>query len=169
MDRLTRKTFRRLFLDYFRPLTVYALQYVKDRDVSEDIVQDVFLYLYEKRESFQVHNQGSNYLYRLVRFRCLNWLEHKRIRIESNPEAYHSMNSDPGDPLEMVELIEFESRYLQALERLSPKCRLVFEMSRMEGKSNREIADELKLSKRTVESHISLALKILRKKLKRYL
>ena len=166
---LSRKAFKKLFLDNFRPLTVYAMQFVKDLEVSEDIVQDVFLYIYEKRGSYQIQDQGRYHLYKLVRYRCLNYLEHKRIRIESNPGVQESMNANPDDPLEMVELIELESRYLQALESLSPKCRMVFEMSRIEGKSNQEIADELKLSKRTVESHISLAIKVLRKKLKKYL
>jgi RNA polymerase sigma-70 factor (ECF subfamily) len=68
-----------------------------------------------------------------------------------------------------VQRIELEHKYLQAIETLSPKCRTVFEMSRLEGKRNQEIADELKLSKRTVETHISQALKILRKKLGDYL
>jgi len=91
-----REAFERIFLDYFQPLTVYALQFVKDLEVSEDIVQDVFLYLYEKRESIQIHNQGSNYLYKLVRYRCLNYLEHRKIRIEKNTEIHLTMNSNPS-------------------------------------------------------------------------
>jgi RNA polymerase sigma-70 factor (ECF subfamily) len=158
-----------LFREYFRPLTVFAKQYVKVQEVAEDIVQDLFLYLYEKEEFKQHDNTNGRFLYRLVRYRCLNHLEFKNVRNRKNPELYAHPVSNPHDPLEQVERIELEHKYLQSLEALSPKCREVFEMSRMEGKLNQEIADELNLSKRTVETHISQALKILRKKLADYL
>jgi RNA polymerase sigma-70 factor (family 1) len=161
--------FEVLFREYFRPLTVFAKQYVKVQEVAEDIVQDLFLYLYEKEDIGEHDNSNGNYLYRMVRYRCLNHLEFQKIRNRKHPEMQTNPASNPNDPLEMVKRIELEHKYLQSLENLSPKCREVFEMSRLEGKKNQEIANELKLSKRTVETHISQALKILRKKLSDYL
>ena len=161
--------FEVLFREYFRPLTVFAKQYVKVQEVAEDIVHDLFLYLYEKEE-FKLHdNRNGRFLYRMVRYRCLNHLEFQNIRNRKNPEIQVNPVSNPHDPLEMVQRIELEHKYLQSLEALSPKCREVFEMSRIEGWKNQEIADELKLSKRTVETHISNAIKLLRKKLTDYL
>ncbi len=163
------KEFEVLFKEYFRPLTVFAMQYVKVQEVAEDIVQDLFLYLYEKENITEYDNSNGHYLYRLVRYRCLNHLEFQKIRNRKKPEMRTHPVSNPHDPLEMVQQIELEHKFLKSLEGLSPKCREVFEMSRLGGKKNQEIADELKLSKRTIETHISQALKILRKKLNDYL
>jgi RNA polymerase sigma-70 factor (ECF subfamily) len=163
------REFEVLFREYFRPLTVFAMQYVKVQEVAEDIVQDLFLYLYEKEDFAEHDNMVVHYLYRLVRYRCLNHLEFQNIRKKKNPEIQPDHPDNQNDPLETVKRIELEHKYLQSMESLTPKCRKVFEMSRLEGKRNQEIADELKLSKRTVETHISQALKILRKKLGDYL
>ncbi len=163
------REFEVLFREYFRPLTVFAKKYVKVQEVAEDIVQDLFLYLYEKENITEHDNRNGHFLYRLVRYRCLNHLEFQKIRNKKHPELQSHPVSNPHDPLESLHRIELEHKYLQSLESLSPKCREVFEMSRLEGKLNQEIADELKLSKRTVETHISQALKILRKKLIDYL
>jgi RNA polymerase sigma-70 factor (ECF subfamily) len=163
------QAFEMLFREYFRPLTVFAKQYVKVQEVAEDIVQDLFLYLHEKGD-FDISVKGASYhLYKLVRYRCLNHIEYQRIRDKKNPGIMPDPGSDPHDPLETMKLIELEHKYLQAIESLSPKCRKVFEMSRMEGRKNKEIADEMKLSKRTVETHISHALNVMRKILCEYL
>ncbi|UCH13112.1 MAG: RNA polymerase sigma-70 factor [Bacteroidales bacterium] len=163
------QSFETLFREFFRPLTIFAIQYVKDQDIAEDIVQDLFLNLYEKKESLKIQVSVHNYLYTSVLNRCLKYLEYKRVRVEHNPDVQNSLNSKQVDPLELVSLFEFENKYVQVLESLSPKCREVFEMSRMDGKKNNEIAEELKISKRTVETHISNALRILRKRLKKYI
>jgi RNA polymerase sigma-70 factor (ECF subfamily) len=166
---LTGKELERLFREYFRPLTYFAMQYMKEQTIAEDIVQDLFLNLYEKKESLQIQSSELNYLYTSVRNRCLKQLEYKKVRAEHNPAVQESLHSNPSDPFELATVIEFEHKYIQILESLSPKCREVFEMSRLEGKKNQEIADELKLSKRTVEAHISQALKVLKKKLRKYI
>jgi len=162
------RAFEKLFTEFVRPLTLYALQFVKELPVAEDVVQDVFLYIYEKRETFPVGDHKDHYLYKLVRNRCINRLEYQKIRNGSNPI------NDPStvqqeNPFELLLAIEFEHKYLQAVEKLSPRCKRVFELSRFEGRTNQEIADELGLTKRTVETFITQALKKLRKSLKRYL
>jgi len=163
------QAFEKLFRDYFRPLTVFAKQYVKVEEAAEDIVKDLFLYLHE-RGDFDINRKGAGYqLYKLVRYRCLNHIEYQRIRKEIPPEILSRPESNPHDPLESVALIELEHKYLQALESLSPRCREVFEKSRRDGRKNQEIADEMKLSKRTVETHITQALKVMRKMLTEYL
>lgn len=163
------RAFEMLFREYFRPLTVFALQYVNIREVAEDIVQDLFLYLHEKGDFDPEVKGAKTHLYKLVKYRCLNHIEYQRIRKKPNPGIRPDPGSDPQDPLEKVAAIELEHKYLQAIESLSPRCREVFEKSRLEGLKNQEIADEMKLSKRTVETHISQALKVMRKKLTEYL
>jgi RNA polymerase sigma-70 factor (ECF subfamily) len=161
--------FEMLFREYFRPLTVFALKYVRAQEVAEDIVQDLFLYLHE-RGDFDISEKGAGHqLYKLVRYRCLNHIEYQRIREKGNSDIRSGHESNPHDPLDEIALIELEHRYLQAIESLSPKCREVFEKSRIEGLRNQEIAKEMNLSKRTVETHISQALKVMRKKLIDYI
>ena len=163
------REFELLFREYFRPLVVFAKQYVKVQEVAEDIVQDLFLYLYEKDEFNADDYRDGRFLFKLARYRCLNQLDFQHVRNRKNPDLQIHTANNPFDPLELVQQIELEHKYLQSLEALSPKCREVFEMSRMKGWKNQEIADKLKLSKRTVETHISHALKILREKLMIYL
>ncbi len=158
-----------LFREYFRPLTVFAMQYVKIQPLAEDIVQDLFVYLYERKDTMPESDFPTNYLYTLVRYRCLNNLAHQKIKNKHNSEIHKGLHSNPHDPMELVELIDLEHKYLQSLESLTPACRKVFEMSRMKGKNNLKIANELNLSRRTVETHISNALKILKKQLSKYL
>jgi RNA polymerase sigma-70 factor (ECF subfamily) len=83
--------------------------------------------------------------------------------IDHNPDVRNYLNNKQEDPLDLITAIESEYKYFRVLQSLFPKCRKVFEMSRLEGKKNHEIAEELKISKRTVEKHISVALKIFRK------
>lgn len=166
---LSDKHFEALFLEYFRPLTVYAMQYVTDQMVAEDIVHDLFMKIYENRQAHSLKTLTGSYLYRSVHNRCLNHLDHKKVRLDKNPDIQETLAHTPSDPFEIVSYIEFEHKYMQSLELLSPKCRKIFEMSRMEGKKNHEIAEELKISKRTVETQISLALKLMKKKLIKYL
>ena len=166
---LSDKDFENLFLEYFRPLTVYAKQFVADLMIAEDIVHDLFMKLYEKRSVLSNKTLTASYLYRAVHNQCINYIDHRTVRREKNREIQETMGSSPEDPLQVVSYIEFEHKFLQCLELLSPKCREIFEMSRVDGKKNQEIADELKISKRTVETHISQALKLIKKKLSKYL
>jgi RNA polymerase sigma-70 factor (ECF subfamily) len=158
--------FEKLFRDYYRPLTVYAMQFLGDQQAAEDVVQDTFLYLFRNAEKQDVNRHN---LYRLTRFRALNAKENQRRRSEKDPEIQQELNQEPDDPLELIERVELEYSYFQVLERVHPKSRQIFLMSRSGGMKNQEIADKLNISKRTVETHISLVLKVLRKKLNRYL
>jgi RNA polymerase sigma-70 factor (family 1) len=166
---LNDKAFEKLFREYFRPLTVYAIQYLKHQEIAEDVVQGLFLELYEKRKLLKNRSFTGNYLYKSVHNRCLNSLHYQKIRNKKKSEIQNSLKSNTPDPFQLMSGIEFEHRFLQVIEILSPQCRKIFEMSRLEHKKNQEIADELKLSKRTVEAHITQALKIMRKKLNKYL
>ena len=97
-----------LFREYFRPLTVFAKQYVRLEEAAEDIVQDLFLYLHE-RGDFDITMKGAGHqLYKLVRYRCLNHIEYQRIRKETSPEILSGPETNPYDPLESVALIELE-------------------------------------------------------------
>jgi len=157
-------TYAQLFHEYYRPLTIFAYTFVKDLDTAREQVQDLFVYLYENRLTLVITTSLKSYLYQAVRNRCLNHLK----RNKSNKLHLEKIARDLNTTESLEELIhknELEYRIFQIIEGLAPKCREVFTMSRVQGLKNQEIAAHLDLSVRTVETHISNALKTLREKL----
>jgi RNA polymerase sigma-70 factor (ECF subfamily) len=162
LERGSEAAFEQLFLRYYAGLVSFAHKLVADDDLARELVQDVFVQFYEKRESIGIHTSLKAHMYQSVRFRCLNYLKrqslirgHHQVIFEETKESeayYH-------DALEQTEL---EIKLFSLIQSLPEKCREVFELSRFEGFSNQEIADKLELSKRTVETQISKALKFLR-------
>lgn len=139
---------------------IQAYKVLKDRSVSEDITQEIFTDLWEKRSLSRIDNLQA-YLYQSVKFKVLKELRKDRVRLEHvkmvqsiKNEADTAQNNDPA---------ELREEILQQMESLPEKCRSVFYKSRFEDISNRDIAREMGISVRTVETHISHALKLLRK------
>jgi len=158
------QTYSHLFETYYRVLSVFAFRYVTDLEVASEIVQDLFVHIYENRQTLMISTSLKSYLYQSVRNRCLNHLKqvknHGRHLDELTWEVAESL-----DPETIYHETELESRVFQIVSDLPSRCQEIFIMSRVEGKKNSEIASKLKLSVRTVETQISRALKILRKKM----
>ena len=158
------KVYRELFRTYYRPLVVFAMDYVHDLDSAREIVQVLFVHLYERREKLEIRSSLRSYLYRSVRNRCLNHMSGKESR--NIPLEAHIDTPSPGDTIEEeIQGKEMEHRIFRAVESLPPKCREVFIMSRVKGLDNTTIAAHLQISKRTVETQISKALRLLREKI----
>lgn len=158
------KAYHQLFQHYFEPLTFYANRYLKDLDAARDLVQEVMSQLYEKRESLEIRESLKAFMYRSVANRSLNVLKHEEVK-----QRHHAVIKEQADPYfqqDEIELSELQARINQLMHALPPECGRIFRMSRLEHKSNSEIAEELGISKRTVETQISKALKIFRKALK---
>jgi RNA polymerase sigma-70 factor, ECF subfamily len=158
-----------LFTYYYSGLCVFAYKYLGDHQSVEDVVQDFFVSFYFEIPQLEIKSSLKAYLFVSVRNRCLDWQKHHHI-----VEKYRKMmlrKSDERDdlPSEMLAESELRSAIEKGMEKLPERCREVFIMSRIKGLSNQEIADELHLSKRTVELQITNALKILRAELTEYL
>ena len=152
-------SFDDLFKYNYRPLCLYALHYVQDVDLAEDIVQDSYASLWEKlQEGDHVLNLKS-YLYMMVRNRCLDHLRKKGLPTESlKPyDTYGIIDDDDAQ-----ERSQTEARLWTAIDSLPEKCREVFIMSKRDGLKYEEIAEELGLSVNTVRNQISKALKVLK-------
>jgi RNA polymerase sigma-70 factor (ECF subfamily) len=158
--------FELVFNFYYSGLVVFADQIIKDTSISEDIVQSVFMKLWENRETIDIRSFRS-YFIQCVKNRCVDHLRSQQVKAKFDnrvPESDHfMMDEDLWTKTELSELIE------QSVESLPPRCREIFRMSRYENLKIAEIADQLNISKRTVETQISKALKILRVKLIDYL
>lgn len=153
--------FKLIYQQFFKPLTVFSFKYVRNLELAEDIVQNVFLSLYDNRDQLKIHTSLKAYLYRAVYNQTINTLKmesKKLIMIEDNSAKYEPFR-------DIMEEAEFEHKIHLALNSLPDGCKKVFLMSRYDGFSNKEIASKLEISIRTVETQISKALKLLREKL----
>jgi RNA polymerase sigma-70 factor (ECF subfamily) len=150
--------------EYYPVLVAFANKYLSDLDVSKDIAQNVFVKFYEKRHSIQITSSLKSYLFKMVYHECLNYLKSKRTVLGHYSEYAKEMEARE-DFQDTIEQTEEEYRIFKALENLPPKCRLIIEQSRLNGKKNQEIAEEMNISVRTVETQISKALKILKSSL----
>jgi RNA polymerase sigma-70 factor, ECF subfamily len=168
------KNFEFIFKKYYQRLCFYARKFVDDDAIVKDIVQDIFLNLWDKKEIIEMEIVLRAYLFRSVYNRCLNHLEHKKMA-----EKHHDKINKELKDLEIEyyntyaetehSLFELEMKIDHVIESLPEQCRNVFELSRLKGLKNREIADQLKISIKVVEKHISKALLILRQHLVEYL
>jgi len=158
-------TFRELFADYYRPLSVFALKYTGDLETAKEIVQELFVHLYQSRKSLFVSSSLKSYLFQAVRNRCLNHIKQNQTR-RKHLDEYQAEQDHSVDMEASIRETELEHLIFNIVESLPPQCRNIFTLSRVKGLSNGEIADKLQISKRTVETQISNALKTLRTKLK---
>jgi RNA polymerase sigma-70 factor (family 1) len=160
--------FDRLFRTYYAPLCRYARSMTEgDLDEAEDIVQQIFVKVWEQREHLEVQWSLKAYLYKMVHHRCLNRLRDARIRerykVHNATQLEHQSESIPGAAAELG------ARIQNALAALPTECRRVFELSRFEELKYREIADQLGISIKTVETQMGKALRIMRTELADYL
>lgn len=155
--------YKDLFTEYYPRLTTFAFKYVGEMDTAKEIVQEVFIKLYQKRRTLVIQQSLKAYLFKAVYRTCLNSIDQEKRRSHHHQEAaIYQPEAEYADGLEEAEA---QQRIYQAIEQLPDQCRRIFTMNRFEDLSNQAIADQLNLSKRTVETQISKALKLLRKAL----
>ncbi|MDR2918161.1 MAG: RNA polymerase sigma-70 factor [Tannerella sp.] len=162
-------SFDHIYVVYYPRMIRFAREYILQIEDAENIVQDIFLSLWEKREVLEVKISLTAYLFTLVRNRCLNFLRHQAIKDEFSKEfeakrialeeLNHSFSSDE----------DIETIVNEAINKLPERCKAIFIKSRIEGKKYKEIAEELDVSVNTVENQIAIALRKLRLELKDYL
>lgn len=161
------EAFRSLFFEFFSSLCVFSHRYIDDWDTCEDIVQDTFFKIWKNRKSIEISTSSRNFLVTSVRNSCIDYLRKQNmVRVWQEREAQEKTKYVPDD---LYSHIELEQMLLEALAKLPENIRNVFELNRFDGKSYKEIAEEQGISVKTVEAHISKALKILRVELKDYL
>ena len=136
---------------------------------AENIVQDVFLLLWEKREVLDIQISLVSYLFALVKNKSLDYLRHKVIADEYKQELSAKLTALELLNYSFTSDEEIEQILMTAINKLPERCRQVFLKSRIEGKKNREIANELNLTVSTVENQMTIALRKLRVELKDYL
>jgi RNA polymerase sigma-70 factor (ECF subfamily) len=158
------QAFHRLFDHYWKRLFVYALKALNNPEACEDAIQEVFIDLWERKEQLEISNL-KGFLFQSVRNKIANQIRRTKFtegHLSIISEASLSDNSTENT----IDFQETELTIHSAIERLPHRCREVFYLSRFERLNNQQIAAKLNLSIRTVETHISNALKNLRSSLK---
>jgi RNA polymerase sigma-70 factor, ECF subfamily len=164
----TTAVFERVFKEHFKGLHSYAFTIIKDEADAEEIVQNVFYKLWERREQMAELQSVNAYLYRSVYNESLNYLKHQKVKMAYQSHTVHS-SPQASNPADSASLKELETKIQTAMNDLPEQCRTVFQLSRFEELKYREIADRLGISVKTVENQMGKALKVLRTKLAEYL
>ena len=164
-------TYQTLFRKYYPSLIFYATRLVGEED-AEDVVQDVFVELWRRQESIEIGDQIQAFLYRVVYTRALNVLKHRNVESgycaameEINQRRAEFYQPDNNEVIRRIEDRELRKEIHDAINELPDKCKEVFKLSYLHDMKNKEIADALGVSLRTVEAHMNKALKFLRNRL----
>ena len=155
--------FRYYYDLYYNALCLFGLRMLKEEEVAEDIVQDVFVNLWKAREAIESTLHLKMYLYQSMRHRCLNYMRVKKLE-ETYCHEYALLESEEGFGDAVVEE-EIHRLVMEEIEQLPPEQRRVI-MWHLEGKNNIEIAEILKVSVNTVKTHKARARQQLKTKLK---
>lgn len=159
------KAYEAVFRQYYQQLYRFAYNYLRDQVPSEEMAQEVFLYIWEKRGQIEIKTTLKTYLYSAIKNKCLNYIKYELPRKNELEESHLAMMM-VNQP-EREEDSERMRRHIDAaVNELPTKCRHIFMLSRNAGLTYEEIAEELELSVKTVENQMSIALKKLRESLK---
>ncbi|MEM7549009.1 MAG: RNA polymerase sigma-70 factor [Bacteroidota bacterium] len=160
-----------LFKQYYKQLCIVVYRMLGDRDLSEDLVQEVFLTIWKNRQKIDINISIRAYLKRATVNRTLNYIRDNKKRYASplDDSPIKDWESGEYDGHEELEYSELKGEIEKGIESLPPRCRMVFVLSRYEQLSHKEIAQQLDISEKTVENQIGKALKIMRSVLSRYL
>lgn len=162
--------FQQLFSNYHDSLFRFVVYKVKDSDLAEDITQETFLRVWKKRQSLVPEKSFFSLIARISTNLCYDHFRHVEVRNRHKDQLpdYGKSHFDDPEKINQAEMLEEEIQRV-VNEKLPDRCRSIFILSRMEGRTNPEIAEILGLSIRTVENQIYRALKILKKSLANYL
>lgn len=158
-----------LFNYYYSSLCAFSTQYIDNRNTVEDLVQDFFVNLWIDAPQLNIKTSLKSYLFTAIKNRCLDYQKHHKITEKYRTYILFSSESANDSTEHFFAESELRQAIQMSLSKLSPRCREIFECSRVNGLSNQEISVKFDISKRTVELQISNALKILRKELAEFL
>lgn len=162
------KAFKILFHEFYSAMCVYCDRIVDNMEDAEDIVQDTFYKIWKNRKRIEITTSFRNFLITGVKNGALDFLRKKDLshRYAKKQSMSYDTSKTPED---FYTFNELQSKISEVLDKLPPRMREMFEMNRFKGMTYNEIATQMSVSPKTVESDMSKALKILRMELKEYL
>lgn len=164
-----KETHEYLFKTWYDPLCKYAYSILKDQFEAEDAVQKVFFKLWDDRHNISITTSVKSYLYMAVHNISLNRIKQMKIQQQHTQQMAMEEPSDHNEVYEGIVGKELNYKIQLAIAQLPPRCREVFQLSRFEMMSYKEIARQLDISSNTVENQIAKALKLLRENLREFI
>lgn len=155
-----------LFRVYYAALCSHAIRFVYSKEVAEDIVGEVFCRFWEDQIFLKINVSYGAYLAKAVRHKAYNYVKLQLSR--KVPDEKFEENQASSDPDKILQYDELYNFLVESINALPQQCKKVFVLSRMENKRYQDIAAELEISVKSIEAHISRALRILRKKMNRH-
>jgi RNA polymerase sigma-70 factor (ECF subfamily) len=157
------RAFEALFRAHYPGMCAFAARMVLQRDVAEDLVQEVFLYVWRNRETWQIHSSVKQYLYAALRHGALRYLRHERVVRTHMPETVILFERPPRLSDADLESAETIALVQAAIAKLPERCRLVYTLHREQGMTYAEVAAVMGISVKTVDVQMGRALKALRR------
>lgn len=153
-----KSAFESIYHRYSKDLYYYALGFIKNKEVAEDIVQETFVYLWKNHNNVSLKYPIWAYLQRIVKNACLNYFRHQEVEKKYSD----SLEEEVFNEEERAELLELISEVKDAINRLPEQCRKIFVLSCVEGLKYGEVAEDLGVSLNTVKSQVKIAYKKIR-------
>jgi RNA polymerase sigma-70 factor (ECF subfamily) len=163
------KAFEVLFKKYYKALCLYADLYVNDLDLAEETVQELFYYIWKKREDLHINQSVKAYLYRATKNRCLKLIRSQQVAARYADFVKHVPGQQVATPVDELNAKELDLIIEQTLNTLPVRTEEIFRLNRFEGLKYAEIAQKLSISVKTVEANMGKALKVFYRKLHEYL
>lgn len=156
-----------MFKEYYNPLCNFATSLVRDRKLAQDVVQDVFTHLWEKKDNLKIVNSDKSYLFKAVKNRSFELLKKAKMNanVADNYSSTEVMYSDSAIEEQARNYLLKEKLYT-SIRQLPTKCQEIFVLSKMNGLTYTEIAEELNISVKTVENQIGRGYLLLREIMK---
>lgn len=164
------KAFEKIFRQFYLPLCLYATSITGEREVAEEIVEELFYVFWKDRENLEIFYSIKSYLYGAVRNESLQYCEHREVKNRYRNAVLASQTEEStSDPQQQIEYEELQNLIDRTLGKLPERRLHIFRLHRTEGKKYAEIASLLSLSVKTVEAEMTKALRLLRKEIENYM
>lgn len=157
-----KSSFESIFKEYFNPLVNYVNQQINDWESSREIVQNTFLNIWKKKDTLEINTSLKAYLYRTTKNGMIDHIRKSKKNEEVKQVLLKNQLNNHEDELDSFTI---KKEIIKAIQKLKPKNRQIFELSKFEGLTHKEIADFLEISQRSVEDNISRALLFLQSEL----
>ena len=154
--------FEELFNKYYQKLKQFTYQFTKSEFIAEEIVQEVFINLWVKRDKIDLNLSFNGYIYRITRNLLINHLKKMARDEKALEEFWYNMDKEKDNVSEQILDKEYNQHLEEAIDKLPKQKQLIFRLSREEGKSHYQIAEELGISKNTVKNHMVAAIKAIK-------
>ncbi|XOV94164.1 MAG: RNA polymerase sigma-70 factor [Bacteroidota bacterium] len=159
------EAFEQIFKRYYSDLTRFCFTMVRDETIAEEITQEVYIYLWEKKDQIEISTSLKAYLYSAIKNKSINYIKYDLPKQRALMDLSESLMAGNVVFTEKSEVLRLKRKIQLSINQLPEKCKQIFLLSRYGGLTYKEIAEELELSVKTVENQMSIALKKLREAL----